>query len=162
MENYLDAMNRAHHEELIKKGIIYSSRRQLLTEDGEIDPMAQMPEEKPEEAPEDAECPCPQFDPSQQDIPGTDYGMQGEIIKFFSENPGADPQTVREYARSCGIDPEEFQFQSNILLSQLIQLYVQDAEDLGYGDSLTADEVDPNITSMVTPPNEEGPEVPEE
>ena len=53
-------------------------------------------------------------------------------------------------ANSLGIDPDELQFQANILLTQLIQIYLQDAESMGYGDALTTDdEIDPEIIRLV-------------
>ena len=73
------------------------------------------------------------------------------MIKFFNNNPGAEPEIFRQYAISIGVEPEELQRQANILMSQLLNIYTQDAESLGYGTSLTDDEVDPAIQSLVTP-----------
>lgn len=83
-------------------------------------------------------------------FPDADYEMQDEIIRFFVNNPGADPETFREYSISLGADPDEMQRQQNILLSQLLSIYVQDSEDLGYGNALTNDEVPQEVRDMVT------------
>lgn len=80
-----------------------------------------------------------------------DYDLQNEIIKFFNNNPATDPEVFRQYAVSIGIDPDEFQRQANILLSQLLKIYTQDASDLGYGSALQDDDVDEEIRQMVTP-----------
>ena len=80
-----------------------------------------------------------------------DYDLQNEIIKFFVNNPGGDPDLFRQYATSIGVDPDEFQRQENILLSQLLKIYTQDSESMGYGSALTDDEVDPEIARLVTP-----------
>ena len=87
--------------------------------------------------------------------PDVDYDIQNEIIKFFVNNPGAEPELFRQYGTSIGIDPDEFQRQENILLSQLLKIYTQDSSDLGYGSSLTDDEVSDEIRDMVTPSEEE-------
>lgn len=85
------------------------------------------------------------------DEPDADYDLQNEIIKFFNNNPATDPEIFRQYALSIGIDPDEFQRQANILLSQLLKIYTQDASDLGYGSALQDDDVDEEIRQMVTP-----------
>ena len=86
-----------------------------------------------------------------EDFPGVDYDLQNQIITFFTNNPGAEPELFREFANSLGIDPDELQFQANILLTQLIQIYLQDAESMGYGDALTTDdEIDPEIIRLVS------------
>lgn len=85
------------------------------------------------------------------DYPGVDYALQSEIIRFFSNNPAPEPSLFREFATSMGLDPDDLQYQSNILLTQLIDIYLKDAEDLGYGDALTTDkDIDPEIVKMVT------------
>ena len=70
------------------------------------------------------------------DFPEADYDLQNEIIRFFSNNPGAEPELFRQFASSIGVEPDELQKQMNILFSQLLQLYLEDAENLGYGDVL--------------------------
>ena len=85
------------------------------------------------------------------DYPGVDYEMQSEIIRFFSNNPAPEPTLFREFATSMGIEPDVLQHQANILLTQLIDIYLKDAEELGYGDALTTDkDIDPEIVKMVT------------
>ena len=85
------------------------------------------------------------------DYPGVDYALQSEIIRFFSTNPAPEPSLFREFATSMGLEPDDLQFQANILLTQLIDIYLKDAEELGYGDALTTDkEIDPEIVKMVT------------
>lgn len=85
------------------------------------------------------------------DYPGVDYALQSEIIRFFSNNPAPEPSLFREFATSMGLDPDDLQNQANILLTQLIDIYLKDAEDLGYGDALTTDkDIDPEIVKMVT------------
>ena len=96
----------------------------------------------------------PQID-DDSEYPDVDYDIQNEVIKFFVNNPGADPELFRQYGTSIGIDPDEFQKQENILLSQLLKIYTQDSQDLGYGSSLTDDEVSDEIRNMVTPDSEE-------
>ena len=84
-------------------------------------------------------------------VSASDYDLQNQIITFFTNNPGAEPELFREFANSLGIDPDELQFQANILLTQLIQIYLQDAESMGYGDALTTDdEIDPEIIRLVS------------
>ena len=80
-----------------------------------------------------------------------DYDLQNEIIKFFNNNSATDPEVFRQYAVSIGVDPDEFQKQANILLSQLLKIYTQDASDLGYGRALEDDDVDEEIRRLVTP-----------
>lgn len=85
------------------------------------------------------------------DEPEADYDLQNEIIKFFNNNSATDPEVFRQYAVSIGVDPDEFQKQANILLSQLLKIYTQDASDLGYGRALEDDDVDEEIRRLVTP-----------
>lgn len=145
-------MNDAYRNNLMKRGIIYDSKPKngVITEDSEDIAAPDENEPTPETSGEEDSS----FDPSlmNQDFPDADYDLQTEIIKFFVNNPGAEPELFREYATSLGVDPDEFQKQANILLTQLIQIYVNDSEDMGYGDALTTDqEIDPNILNMVTP-----------
>lgn len=143
-KKYIDpfsAMNESHRQKLIDLGI--------MMEDEEID----LPESEPKlpdtnEEPSELDMDIAR---AQEDIPGTDYSMQTEIIKFFDNNPAPEPQFVREYASSLGIDPDEFQFQMNILLTQLINLYLKDADELGVSDALTSDsDIDPEIVKLVS------------
>ncbi len=131
-----DIMDR---QKLIDLGIIIEDTKAILSES---------------DAMEDPE-PTPPVD-NDNDFANVDYDIQNEIIKFFVNNPGGDPELFRQYATSIGVDPDEFQRQENILLSQLLKIYTQDSEDMGYGSSLTDDEVDPEIANMVTPDSAAG------
>ena len=117
-------------EKLIELGIIIESPEEL----------------EPQDIP-----PMDSSDDQLEQFPDANYELQNEVIKFFNNNPGAEPEIFRQYAISIGVEPEELQRQANILMSQLLNIYTQDAESLGYGTSLTDDEVDPAIQSLVTP-----------
>ena len=131
-----DIMDR---QKLIDLGIIIEDVKTVLKESDEG------------EDPEDSAAEMtPSVDENDQ-FPNVDYDIQNEIIKFFVNNPGGDPELFRQYATSIGIDPDEFQRQENILLSQLLKIYTQDSENMGYGSALTDDEVDDEIANMVTP-----------
>lgn len=130
---------------LVELGIIIEDTKKILSENDSFDE-----EDAANSAAEDL---SPEIDDS--DYPEVDYDIQNEIIKFFVNNPGADPELFRQYGTSIGIDPDEFQRQENILLSQLLKIYTQDSTDLGYGSSLTDDEVSDEIRNMVTPESEE-------
>ena len=132
--------NLMSRQTLVELGIIIEDSKKVLSESDEFDSAA---DEISPEIDDDA------------DYPDVDYDIQSEIIKFFVNNPGADPELFRQYGSSIGIDPDEFQKQENILLSQLLKIYTQDSEDLGYGSSLTDDEVSDEIRNMVTPDSEE-------
>ena len=99
----------------------------------------------------------PNSDESQQSdfeldsFEGVDYDLQNELINFFVNNPGAEPELLRQYALSIGVEPDELQKQENILLSQLLKIYVRDSSDLGYGSSLVDDEMSDEISQMVQP-----------
>ena len=135
-----DIMDR---QKLIDLGIIIEDVKAVLSEsDAMEDPAAE------EEL-------TPPVD-NDNEYANVDYDLQNEIIKFFVNNPGGDPELFRQYATSIGVDPDEFQRQENILLSQLLKIYTQDSEDMGYGSSLTDDEVDPEIANMVTPDSAAG------
>lgn len=135
-----DIMDR---QKLIDLGIIIEDVKTVLSESDDM------------ESP--AEDITPAIDGNtENDFANVDYDLQNEIIKFFVNNPGADPELFRQYATSIGVDPDEFQRQENILLSQLLKIYTQDSEDMGYGSSLTDDEVDPEIANMVTPDSAAG------
>ena len=133
-----DIMDR---QKLIDLGIIIEDVKAVLSESDDM------------ESP--AEDITPQVD-GDNEFANVDYDLQNEIIKFFVNNPGGDPELFRQYATSIGVDPDEFQRQENILLSQLLKIYTQDSEDMGYGSSLTDDEVDPEIANMVTPDSAAG------
>ena len=128
---------------LVELGIIIEDPKKVLSEADEFDAEEEnlVGDEITPEIGEDNE------------YPDADYNIQNEIIKFFVNNPGADPELFRQYGTSLGIDPDEFQKQENILLSQLLKIYTQDSQDLGYGTSLTDDEVSDEIRNMVTPDN---------
>jgi len=81
------------------------------------------------------------------EMPGVNYDLQNEVIKFFLNNPGVEPEVFRQYASSLGVEPEELQLQANILLSQLLNIYMNDAEQMGYSqDIFDSDaEIDPTI-----------------
>jgi hypothetical protein len=132
---------------LVELGIIIEDPKKVLSESDEFDAseeeMDSASDEITNQVDDDAE------------YPEVDYDIQNEIIKFFVNNPGADPELFRQYGTSIGIDPDEFQKQENILLSQLLKIYTQDSQDLGYGSSLTDDEVSDEIRDMVTPDSEE-------
>ena len=140
-ENLMD------RKSLIELGIIIEDPRRVLAESDEFDA-----------AEDDMNSAADEISPQLDDdssYPDVDYDIQNEIIKFFVNNPGADPELFRQYGTSIGIDPDEFQRQENILLSQLLKIYTQDSSDLGYGSSLTDDEVSDEIRNMVTPSEEE-------
>lgn len=138
-----DIMDR---QKLIEMGIIIEDTKAVLNESDSME--GETPEEMDVE-------PTPSID--EDDLyPNVDYNLQNEIIKFFINNPGADPELFRQYATSIGVDSDEFQRQENILISQLLKIYTQDSEDLGYGSSLTDDEIDPEIANMVTPDSAAG------
>ena len=132
---------------LIELGIIIEDSKKILSESDEFDSVESDPNSAADEI-------TPQID-DDNSYPDVDYDIQNEIIKFFVNNPGADPELFRQYGTSIGIDPDEFQRQENILLSQLLKIYTQDSTDLGYGSSLTDDEVSDEIRDMVTPSEEE-------
>ena len=130
---------------LVELGIIIEDPKKVLSEADEFDA-------------EEEDLAADEITPEigeDNDYPEVDYDIQNEIIKFFVNNPGADPELFRQYGTSIGIDPDEFQRQENILLSQLLKIYTQDSQDLGYGSSLTDDEVSDEIRDMVTPDSEE-------
>lgn len=130
---------------LVELGIIIEDPKKVLSESDEFDA-----------AEEDMDSAAGEITPSldnDSDYPDVDYDIQNEVIKFFVNNPGAEPELFRQYGTSIGIDPDEFQKQENILLSQLLKIYTQDSQDLGYGTSLTDDEVSDEIRNMVTPDN---------
>jgi len=141
-ENLMD------RQSLIDLGIIIEDSRKILSEEDEVDSEYEDGQEMPGD--EDSL----QIDDDNA-YPDVDYDIQNEIIKFFVNNPGAEPELFRQYGTSIGIDPDEFQRQENILLSQLLKIYIQDSSDLGYGSSLTDDEVSDEIRDMVTPSEEE-------
>lgn len=140
-ENLMD------RKSLIELGIIIEDPRRVLAESDEFDAAEDDMNSAADEI-------APQLD-DDSSYPDVDYDIQNEIIKFFVNNPGADPELFRQYGTSIGIDPDEFQRQENILLSQLLKIYTQDSSDLGYGSSLTDDEVSDEIRNMVTPSEEE-------
>ena len=140
--------NLMSRQTLVELGIIIEDSKKVLSESDEFDSAAE------EEMNSAADEISPEID-DDADYPDVDYDIQSEIIKFFVNNPGADPELFRQYGSSIGIDPDEFQKQENILLSQLLKIYTQDSEDLGYGSSLTDDEVSDEIRNMVTPDSEE-------
>lgn len=140
-ENLMD------RKSLIELGIIIEDPRKVLAESDEFDAAEDDMNSAADEI-------APQLD-DDSSYPDVDYDIQNEIIKFFVNNPGADPELFRQYGTSIGIDPDEFQRQENILLSQLLKIYTQDSSDLGYGSSLTDDEVSDEIRDMVTPSEEE-------
>ena len=140
-ENLMD------RKSLIELGIIIEDPRRVLAESDEFDAAEDDMNSAADEI-------TPQLD-DDSSYPDVDYDIQNEIIKFFVNNPGADPELFRQYGTSIGIDPDEFQRQENILLSQLLKIYTQDSSDLGYGSSLTDDEVSDEIRNMVTPSEEE-------
>lgn len=140
-ENLMD------RKSLIELGIIIEDPRRVLAESDEFDAAEDDMNSAADEI-------TPQLD-DDSSYPDVDYDIQNEIIKFFVNNPGADPELFRQYGTSIGIDPDEFQRQENILLSQLLKIYTQDSSDLGYGSSLTDDEVSDEIRDMVTPSEEE-------
>lgn len=88
-------------------------------------------------------------DESEDSFPEANYDLQNEIIRFFNNNPGADPELFRQYASSIGVEPDELQKQMNILFSQLLAIYLNDAQQLGYGTSLTDDDVSDEVRQMV-------------
>ena len=133
---------------LVELGIIIEDPKKVLSESEDFDDAAE------EEMNPAADEITPSID-DDADYPDVDYDIQSEIIKFFINNPGAEPELFRQYGTSIGIDPDEFQRQENILLSQLLKIYTQDSQDLGYGTSLTDDEVSDEIRDMVTPDSEE-------
>jgi len=132
---------------LIELGIIIEDPKRVLAESDEFDAAEDDMNSAADEI-------TTQLD-DDSSYPDVDYDIQNEIIKFFVNNPGADPELFRQYGTSIGIDPDEFQRQENILLSQLLKIYTQDSSDLGYGSSLTDDEVSDEIRNMVTPSEEE-------
>ena len=132
---------------LVELGIIIEDPKKVLSESDEFDASEEEMDSVADEI-------TPQID-DDADYPDVDYDIQNEVIKFFVNNPGADPELFRQYGTSIGIDPDEFQKQENILLSQLLKIYTQDSQDLGYGSSLTDDEVSDEIRDMVTPDSEE-------
>lgn len=140
-ENLMD------RKSLIELGIIIEDPRRVLAESDEFDAAEDDMNSAADEI-------TTQLD-DDSSYPDVDYDIQNEIIKFFVNNPGADPELFRQYGTSIGIDPDEFQRQENILLSQLLKIYTQDSSDLGYGSSLTDDEVSDEIRNMVTPSEEE-------
>lgn len=123
-------------------GIIVESEA-LDTEDGP------MPDDMPQEFQVDS------MDDEEDSFPEANYDLQNEIIKFFSNNPGADPELFRQFATSIGVEPDELQKQMNILFTQLLKLYLNDAEELGYGSSLTDEEVPEDIRQLVAPQPQE-------
>ena len=139
-----DVMDR---QKLIEMGIIIEDVSKILSEDINE-------EDGVEDGENSAAEPTPPIDEDNL-YPNVDYDIQNEIIKFFVNNPGGDPELFRQYGLSIGIDPDEFQRQENILLSQLLKIYTQDSEAMGYGSSLTDDDVDEDIRDMVTPSDEE-------
>lgn len=140
-ENLMD------RKSLIELGIIIEDPKRVLAESDEFDAAEDDMNSAADEI-------TTQLD-DDSSYPDVDYDIQNEIIKFFVNNPGADPELSRQYGTSIGIDPDEFQRQENILLSQLLKIYTQDSSDLGYGSSLTDDEVSDEIRNMVTPSEEE-------
>ena len=140
-ENLMD------RKSLIELGIIIEDPKRVLAESDEFDTAEDDMNSAADEI-------TSQLD-DDSSYPDVDYDIQNEIIKFFVNNPGADPELFRQYGTSIGIDPDEFQRQENILLSQLLKIYTQDSSDLGYGSSLTDDEVSDEIRNMVTPSEEE-------
>ncbi len=140
-ENLMD------RKSLIELGIIIEDPKRVLAESDEFDAAEDDMNSAADEI-------TTQLD-DDSSYPDVDYDIQNEIIKFFVNNPGADPELFRQYGTSIGIDPDEFQRQENILLSQLLKIYTQDSSDLGYGSSLTDDEVSDEIRNMVTPSEEE-------
>lgn len=138
MNRYVSSLPNSERQKLIDMGIII--------ENAEVtDVNSEEQEENPNGIPADIET-----------FPDANYDLQNEIIRFFVNNPGAEPEIFRQYATSIGIEPEEFQKQANILLSQLLQIYISDSEELGYGNALTSDdEISAEIQQMVTP-DEEG------
>lgn len=133
-------------QQLIEMGLIVESEEVFDGEDGE------MPDDQSEE-----------FVAADQqqlsDFPDADYSLQNEIIRFFSNNPGADPELFRQYAAAVGVEPDALQKQMNILFSQLLKVYLKDAEDLGYGDALVGDgEISDEIQQLIGPPPAEGDE----
>ena len=140
--------NLMSRQTLVELGIIVEDPKKVLSESDEFDSAAE------DEMDSAADEISPEID-DDADYPDVDYDIQSEIIKFFVNNPGAEPELFRQYGASIGIDPDEFQKQENILLSQLLKIYTQDSQDLGYGSSLTDDEVSDEIRDMVTPDSEE-------
>ena len=140
--------NLMSRQTLVELGIIIEDPKKVLSESDEFDSAAE------DEANLATDEISPEID-DDADYPEVDYDIQSEIIKFFVNNPGAEPELFRQYGAPIGIDPDEFQKQENILLSQLLKIYTQDSQDLGYGSSLTDDEVSDEIRDMVTPDSEE-------
>lgn len=81
------------------------------------------------------------------------YEIQNEIIKFFINNPVEQPEIFRQYGISLGIDPEEFQHQANILLSQLLKIYLNDMDSMGYNSEVFSDDdaLAIEIQKMISP-----------
>ena len=79
--------------------------------------------------------------------------IQNEIIKFFINNPVEQPEIFRQYGISLGIDPEEFQHQANILLSQLLKIYLNDMDSMGYNSEVFSDDdaLAIEIQKMISP-----------
>lgn len=136
-------INEPFKQSLVKRGII------IENDDITIDDISQQENIKDNDQNTDDNDIIKQA--ASEDFPGVDYDLQNQIITFFTNNPGAEPELFREFANSLGIDPDELQLQANILLTQLIQIYLQDAESMGYGDALTTDdEIDPEIIRLVS------------
>lgn len=130
-------------QQLIEMGIIIESEDTFDSEDGA------MPDDQSIEFTDAS---------NEQDIefPEANYELQNEIIRFFSNNPGADPELFRQYAASLGVEPDELQKQMNILFTQLLKVYLQDAESLGYGDALDSDdEIPEEIAQLIGPQPQE-------
>ena len=110
----------------------------IVEEEMEQEPDA-FDEPQENEEPDEIEVAMMQAD---NEFPDADYALQTEIVKFFLNNPGAEPELFRQFATSVGIDSEELQLQANILLSQLLNIYSRDANELGYGDFWNNDNED--------------------
>lgn len=78
---------------------------------------------------------------NENEFPDADYDLQNEIIKFFLNNPAPEPELFREFSIATGIDADELQYQANILLTQLVNIYTADAENLGYGNPWINDDL---------------------
>lgn len=154
MSNYKDPfehINGPYRQRLIDAGYFIDDTKSILTEDEDSDDIVNIDNQNSDEQPEDFEK---DIQNANFDFPGVNYDLQNEIVTFFTNNPGADPELFREFATSLGIEPDELQLQANILLTQLIDIYLRDAESMGYGDALTADDdIDPEIVRLVSSEN---------
>lgn len=84
-------------------GLIVESEDTFDSEEGP------MPDDQSEEIAADSNTQM------ETDFPDADYDLQNEIIRFFNNNPGAEPELFRQYAASIGVEPDELQKQMNII-----------------------------------------------